>query len=222
MRGGIRALDNPAGFAKAPGFAGSAKIGGDMTSPFIFNVASLLRGADAHGAAVYRCVTGPAPERIGVEMLAIAAGSPVTVDATLRSLGSGISVDAHITGILSGECARCLSPLQEELDLEVHQVFAADDSFISGDSDEEADHGSGDEIPAVVDDQIDLLQAVIDEAGLSLPFAPQCADGCDFELNDAPGISAGRSYRDYSTGEDDPEAAQPAIDPRWSGLEKFR
>ena len=128
-----------------------------------------------------RTQTGPAPERIGVEMIAIPKGEDLTVAATLTPLGSGVLVDADISGVLTGECARCLKELHPQLDLHVTQVFAADESFVSGDDADSDDAGSGDEIPEIQDDELDLLQAVIDEAGLNLPFAPVCEDGCDIQ-----------------------------------------
>ena len=179
-----------------------------LESPLKFNVAELLRGQGAAAMPEQRVQKGPAPERIGVEMIAVAKGDEITVDATLTPLGSGVLVDATVTGPLTGECARCLRPLHPQLDLQVSQVFAADESFISGDELDDEDAGSGDEVPEVVDDEIDLLQTVIDEAGLSLPFAPVCEEGCDIEMPE--GVSTGVS------GEEEDK-----VDIRWSGLEKF-
>ncbi|WP_136141437.1 YceD family protein [Corynebacterium endometrii] len=182
-----------------------------MTNPLIFNVASLLRGPDADGMPLQRTQTGPAPERIGVEMIAIPEGGELTVDATLTPLGGAIMVDADLRGELQGECSRCLEPLKRELDLHVSQVFAADEDFITGDAADDEDKGSGDETPLIDNDQLDLLQTVIDEAGLSLPFAPVCEGGC--EIDEPEGVTTGIS------GEG--EAEESKVDPRWSGLEKF-
>lgn len=182
-----------------------------MTNPLIFNVASLLRGPDADGMPLQRTQTGPAPERIGVEMIAIPKDGELTVDATLTPLGGAVMVDADISGELHGECSRCLAELTRPLDLHVSQVFAADEDFITGDEADDDDKGSGDEVPLIDNDQLDLLQTVIDEAGLTLPFAPVCEDGCDIE--EPEGVTTGVS----GEGEDGEEK----VDPRWSGLEKF-
>ncbi|MDO5031451.1 DUF177 domain-containing protein [Corynebacterium sp.] len=182
-----------------------------MKSPLKFDVAELLRSQGSAAMPEHRVQTGPAPQRIGVEMIAIEEGTEITVDATLTPLGGGVMVDADVTGTLSGECARCLKPLHPELDLHVSQVFAADESFITDDGEDdsaEEDQGSGDEVPMIEDDELDLLQTVIDEAGLSLPFAPVCESGCDVELPE--GVTTGVSGEE----EDRP-------DPRWAGLEKF-
>ena len=183
------------------------KLGGAMNSPLKFDVTELLRSQGSEALPEHRVQTGPAPERIGVEMIAIPQGNELTVDATLTPLGSGVLVDADVTGTLSGECARCLEELHPELDLHVSQVFAADESFISGDEAEDEDQGSGDEVPEIKDGVLDLLQTVIDEAGLTLPFAPTCEGGC--EAATPEGVTTGVS------GEEE------RVDPRWSGLEKF-
>lgn len=181
-----------------------------MTSPLKFNVASLL-GASADGLPAQRSQTGPAPARIGGEMLAVPEGEELTVDATLTPLGGGVLVDADVRGLLHGECSRCLRPLNPPLDIHVSQVFAADDDFITGDPESEEEQGSGDEIGQVEGDEVDLLQPVIDEVGLSLPFAPVCENGCDIQT--PKGVTTGVS------GEKDPDDEK--VDPRWAGLEKF-
>ncbi|MDY3127752.1 MAG: YceD family protein [Corynebacterium sp.] len=170
-----------------------------MSSPFTFDVAQLLHETMPE----QRTQVGPTPERIGLEMIAVPQGGEVTVDATLTPLGEGILVDAHVTGTLEGQCARCLRDLHPQLDISVSQVFSASDDFIGGDPAESDE----DEIPQVVGNSIDLLQTVIDEAGISLPFAPSCGQTCDVDTPE--GVTTGIS------GEEE------RLDPRWSGLEKF-
>lgn len=166
------------------------------TSPFVFNVAGLTEFAQ-------RTQTGPAPTRIGPEMIAIAEGTDVTVDATLTQLGGGILVDADIHAPLTGQCVRCLTDLTPDLDLHVSQVFASTPDFVTGESE---DDDEVDPLPEVVGDEIDLLQTVIDEVGLTLPFNPTCENGCGETDTPAPdGISG--EYK--------------LADPRWADLEKF-
>ncbi len=179
-----------------------------MTSPLKFNVADLLRGPDADGMPQQHTQTGPAPERIGVEMIAIPKGGDLSVEATLTPLGGAIMVDADIHGQLEGECVRCLRPLTPPVDLHITQVYATDPDFISGDAADEADEGSGDETPIIEGDEIDILQSVIDEAGLTLPFNPTCEDGCD--APEVEGVTLGTSGEEDNT-----------TDLRWAGLEKF-
>lgn len=175
-----------------------------MTSPFIFDVGSLLRSRDQFPEQ--RSQSGPSPTRIGPEMIAIAEGENVTVDATLTPMGAGIYVDADISAQLTGECVRCLNELRPHYDLHVRQMFAADEDFFTGD--EAAD--DDDEVPMIEQDKIDLLQTVIDGAGLKLPFNPTCEGGCRNEETEVP-------TPDGISGEGDEEI----VDPRWAGLEKF-
>ncbi|GAA1474864.1 hypothetical protein CFELI_08900 [Corynebacterium felinum] len=167
-------------------------------SPFVFDVATLLRS----GMTDFVSQQGPSPTRIGPAMIAIPEGAEVKVDATLTPLGEGVMVDADISATLSGECVRCLAPLHPIATLHVNQVFAASDDFITGDDAGEDE----DEIPQVEGDRIDLLQTVLDEAGLNLPFNPQCEGGCSETDVPAP---------DGVSGEEE------KVDPRWAGLEKF-
>ncbi|ALC06258.1 hypothetical protein CDES_09335 [Corynebacterium deserti GIMN1.010] len=175
-----------------------------MNSPFIFDVAALLRGS-----ALPETITqsGPSPTRIGPEMIAIPKGGKVVVEATIMPLGGGLAVEADIEAQLKGQCSRCLRELTPEKTLHVSEVFAADPDFITG---EEAE--DGDELPMVVHDQIDLLQSVIDEAGLNLPFNPICAELGYGECEDG----------DVPAPDGDSETAEEnKVDPRWAGLEKF-
>lgn len=172
-----------------------------MSSPFIFDVGALLRGT---AMPEQRTQTGPSPTRIGPEMIAIPEGGEVTVAALLTPLGGGIMADADIRATLVGECSRCLRTLTRDHELRVNVVFSDSDDFITGEAGEDDEV---DDLPKVEGEQIDLLQSVIDEAGLTLPFNPVCEGGCpeDSEVPSPDGIS----------GEEE------RVDPRWAGLEKF-
>ncbi|GAB3940904.1 YceD family protein [Corynebacterium tapiri] len=173
-----------------------------MNSPFVFNVAELLR-VQASETEVRRN-SGPSPSRIGPEMIAIAEGEQVVVDASLTPLGGAVLVDADISSTLTGECVRCLRTLRPETRLHISQVFAGDDDFIAG---EAAEDGEDEGVVVISGDTADIEQAVVDEAGLSLPFNPVCENGCDEDAPKPDGVS----------GEEDEEKT----DPRWAGLEKF-
>lgn len=174
------------------------------SSPFVFDVSAVQRDV---GVPRSSHNTGPAPMRIGLPMLAIEQGAEVDVDAIFTSLGEGITVDATVTASLEGRCSRCLTKLTTEKQFHLNEVFAATETFIQGDPDDEAEA----EVPKVHNNTVDLLQLVIDEAGLSLPFNPTCIDvlGSECPDNDVP-------VPDGISGE------QERIDPRWAGLEKFK
>lgn len=172
-------------------------------NPFVFDVGNVVRT----GAADYVSKTGASPVRIGPEMIAIAEGSEVEVDASLTPLGEAVMVDATIKATLTGECVRCLAPLERPTQIQINQIFAVSEDFITGD---EAD-SEEDELPTIEDDMADLTQSVIDEAGLNLPFNPTCEGECENAGDDGDHVPS----PDGISGEED------KVDPRWAGLEKF-
>ena len=175
------------------------------TNPFVFDVTDVL-GEDGTPKTVTQ--TGPSPSRIGPEMIAIPEGREVEVEATLIPLGSGVMVDATATATLQGQCVRCLKELTPTKTLRVSEVFSASDDFIIGDDEVDEDQGSGDEIGRVEGDTVNLEQAFVNEAGLTLPFNPTCQPECegDTDVPTPDGIS----------GEEN-----NLVDPRWADLEKF-
>lgn len=168
-------------------------------SPFVFDITQVLRA----GVATFETQEGPSPARIGPTMIAIAESEPVTVEATLTPLGEAVMVEADIHATLRGQCVRCLKDLTPDANLHVTQVFTATKDFISGEDASEDE----DELPMIENDHIDLLQTVLDEAGMNLPFNPMCEGGC--EQSDVP-------PPDGVSGEE-----EKPTDPRWAGLEKF-
>ncbi len=188
---------------------GTGKISQVMKSPFVFDVAALLRGS---GIPENIQQSGPSPTRIGPEMIAIPEGGTVDVDAHLIPLGGGISVQATIQAQLKGQCSRCLRELTPFTSLNVSEVFAVDDDFITGDEAEDED-----ELPQVHQDSIDLLQPVIDAAGLNLPFNPLCTELGFSSCDDSDVPAPDGSVDDL----DDDEDGEDTVDPRWAGLEKF-
>lgn len=175
------------------------------TNPFVFDVAEVVRG---DGLPETLTQTGPSPSRIGPAMIAIPEGAEVEVEATVTPLGSGVLVDATATAQLQGQCVRCLRPLTPTETITISQVFSGSDDFISGDAEDDVDAGSGDEVPRIVNDTVDLEQAFVDEAGLNLPFNPSCQPECP------PGSDV--PAPDGVSGEQ-----EDRVDPRWAGLEKF-
>lgn len=175
------------------------------TNPFVFNVAGVVGG---DGLPETFTQQGPSPSRIGPAMIAIPEGADVSVEATVIPLGSGVLVEAEATAQLEGQCVRCLRTLTPTETIAVSQVFSGSDDFITGDAEDDADAGSGDEVPRIINDTIDLEQAFVDEAGLNLPFNPVCEPACP-EDSDVPAP-------DGVSGEDN-----GLVDPRWAGLERF-
>ena len=176
-----------------------------MSNPLVLDVADILRHP---GTTFDRRVSGPAPVRLGLEMIAAPEGSPVVGDVQLTNLGEGLMVSADLTIKLAGECARCLAQIDDDLRLNLHTVFGFTEDFISGDADEDEDPQ-----PVVEDGQIDLTQLIIDEVGTRLPFSPTCEEfdrQCDEATPEPDGIA------------EEVAAQEPPVDPRWAALaDKF-
>jgi uncharacterized protein len=117
----------------------------------------------------------------------------------------GVLVSGSVSADVAGECARCLGPVIDHVDVDLTELYAYPDSVTDESSDEH-------EVSRIVDEKIDLEPAVRDAVLLELPTAPLCRDDC-------PGMVT-----------TDPEAwafvpagtPRERIDPRWAGLaEKF-
>lgn len=145
--------------------------------------------------------TVPSPSRIGLDLIAIAEGAPLTIDVRVESVSEGVLVSGTVSAPTSGECARCLTPVTGEVEIELTELFAYPDS--ATDETTEAD-----EVGRVVDDTVNLEQPIVDAVGLALPFAPLCGPECA-GLCPECGIA-------LATAE--PGHHHERLDPRWAKL----
>ena len=110
-----------------------------------------------------------------------------------------------VTGTVSaptaGECARCLTPITGDVEIDLTELFAYPDSATEATTE-------ADEIGHVVDDTIDLEQPIIDAIGLALPFSPVCGEDC-------PGLCPQCGVR---LADAEPGHQHDVIDPRWAKL----
>lgn len=108
-----------------------------------------------------------APDALGNEVIGVPPGSPITLDLRLESAGDGVLVTGTAEVTVSGECARCLTPISEQSELELMELYLYPDSEPD---DEEASRLEG--------DLIDLEPLVRDTVVLDLPFNPLCREDC--------------------------------------------
>ncbi|MDT5181775.1 MAG: hypothetical protein QOJ95_5973 [Mycobacterium sp.] len=152
--------------------------------------------------------TVPAPFRIGVETIAIPEGAPVELDLRLESVSEGVLVSGTVSAPTEGECARCLNPVEGDVEITLTELYAYPDSTTEATTEEEE---IGRVIPDSSGDTIDLGQPIIDAVGMELPFSPLCREDC-------PGLcpECGVPLAEF---EDDPEPhSHDVIDPRWAKL----
>lgn len=178
---------------------------GDPRSPLIIDVTRLGRRP---GSVRALQETVPAPERIGLSLIAIPQGAPMTLDLTLQSVSEGVLVTGSVSAPTAGECARCLEPLTGEVTVDITELFAYPGSETEATTEE-------DEVGHVVSDQygdsIDLEQTIVDAVGLALPFSPLCTEDC-------PGLCPECGVRLIAAGSDH---HHDDIDPRWAKLAKL-
>jgi len=144
--------------------------------------------------------TVPAPADLGIEVLRVPEGAPVEVDLRIEAVMEGVLVTGTARAGLEGECARCLEPISDEIEVRFQELFVYDDREV--DPDEEL------EVSRLRDDLVDLEPLLRDAVVLALPFQPLCEDDC-------PGLCVECGARLA----DDPDHAHDApVDPRWASL----
>jgi uncharacterized protein len=167
-------------------------------SPLVLDISRLGRRP---GTMTTVRETVPSPSRMGLDLIAIQPGAEVDLDLQLESVSEGVLVTGTVHAPTRGECARCLTPISGEIEIELTELFAYPDS--ATESTTEAD-----EVGHVVDDTVDLEQPIVDAVGLALPFAPVCSEDC-------PGLCPECGIALASAG---PDHRHDLIDPRWAKL----
>lgn len=177
------------------------RISPAATSPWVFGTRELGRRPGAMRTYSRTVPAPPSTERIGLDVIGVPEGEPVQLDIRLESVTEGVYVSGSVRARLTGECARCLDDLSDAVEVELSELFAYPESV----TDETTD---ADELPRVVDEQIDVEQTVRDAVVLALPLAPLCAEDC-------PGLcpDCGERRADLP-----PDHGHETLDPRWAAL----
>jgi DUF177 domain-containing protein len=171
----------------------------DPRQPLVLDVRALGRRP---GSMRHVRTPVPAPDSLAVEMARVPAGSPLELDLRLESVVEGVLVSGTVRAATTGECARCLAPVTDEVTAEVQELFAYQESTTEETTEQ-------DEVSHLVDDLLDVEPVVRDAVVLALPLSPLCRQEC-------PGLCP-----DCGVGLDDLPAdhSHPAsIDPRWAAL----
>ncbi|WKG05630.1 DUF177 domain-containing protein [Mycolicibacterium sp. HK-90] len=175
---------------------------GGSRSPLVIDVAQL--GRRPGSLLTYR-ETVPSPVRIGAELVAIEEGAPLDLDLQLQSVSEGVLVSGTVSAPTVGECARCLTELTGDVEIDLTELYAYPDSATdeTTEADEVGRVGATGEA-----DTVDLEQPIIDAVGLALPFSPLCRPDC-------PGLCPDCGVALASAG---PDHHHDKIDPRWAKL----
>jgi uncharacterized protein len=138
-----------------------------------------------------------APAGWGLELVAVPAGTPVTLDVRLESVMEGVLVSGSVQARVDAECGRCLDPLTTSLEVPVQELFA----YVP-------EPAADDDVRLVDGDFIDLEPVLRDAVVLSLPVNPVCDIDC-------AGLCVGCGAK---LAELPADHAHDAPDPRWAAL----
>lgn len=109
--------------------------------------------------------------RIGLDVIVVPAGTAIELDLRMEPVTEGVLISGTAAAGADGECSRCLTPLSWPLQVELRELYAYPGSTTAATT-------SGDEVPRLIDELIDLFPLVRDEIVLALPPAPICRDDC--------------------------------------------
>ncbi|BDY30948.1 YceD family protein [Mycolicibacterium mageritense] len=178
----------------------------ESQSPLVINVSRLGRRP---GSMMTLTEAVPSPARMGAELVAIEAGAPLELDLRLESVSEGVLVTGTVSAPTVGECARCLTEITGDVQIDLTELFAYPDSTTDETSEsDEIGRVSGDRGRP---DTIDLEQPITDTVGLALPFSPLCRPDC-------VGLCPQCGVPLASAG---PDHQHEQIDPRWAKLAKL-
>jgi uncharacterized protein len=150
-------------------------------------------------------VTVPAPDDLAIEVIGVPKGADLQLDLRLESVMEGVLVSGFVVAPLVGECGRCLEPVHDELEVEIAELFAYEDSTTSETVDDE------EEVSFMVGDLLDLEPVLRDAIVVELPLTPLCEESC-------PGLCVDCGER-LQVGA--PPHDHPVLDPRWAALQAF-
>ena len=142
----------------------------------------------------------PAPADLGIEVLRVTEGSPVELDLRLEAVMEGVLVTGTAHASLDGECARCLEPISDDIEVRFQELCVYEDHALPEEEDGE--------VSMLQDDLVDLEPLLRDAVVLALPFQPLCMEDC-------PGLCVECGAR---LADDPDHAHDAAIDPRWASL----
>ncbi|WP_328918010.1 MULTISPECIES: YceD family protein [unclassified Streptomyces] len=177
----------------------------DHRAPLVFDTHELGRRPGAM-KKVSRSV--PAPGHLGIEVIGVPDGATVELDLRLESVMEGVLVTGTARAPLTGECVRCLEPIERELDAEFQELFSYPDADTrTARRDEAGDDAEDEDTFNLEDDLFDLEPVLRDAVVLALPMKPVCQDDC-------PGLCSQCGARLA----DDPDHHHEVTDIRWAAL----
>lgn len=165
----------------------------DRRSPYVFDVLELGRRP---GALKEVRTTVPAPAELGYDVIAVPQDSDVDLALRMEAVVEGVLVTGTALAEVRGQCSRCLEPIEGDQPFELQELY-----FYPGNEVEEDES-------LVVDETVDLEEALRDAVVLELPFSPLCDPDC-------PGLCPDCGF---NLNEDPVHGHTDTVDPRWGKL----
>ncbi|WUH95715.1 DUF177 domain-containing protein [Streptomyces sp. NBC_00433] len=179
----------------------------DHRNPLVFDTHELGRRPGAM-KKVSRSV--PAPDDLGIaDVIGVPKGATVELDLRLESVMEGVLVTGTAHAPVTGECVRCLEPVERELDAEFQEMFSYPDADTrTARRDEAGDDAEDEDALELEDDLFDLEPVLRDAVVLALPMQPVCREDC-----------AGLCSTCGARLADDPDHHHAVTDIRWAALQ---
>lgn len=153
--------------------------------------------------------TVEAPRDLGNEVIGVPEGTSIELDLRLESVMDGVLVTGTARATVTGECVRCLEPLERELTTDFQEMFAYPDADARTRPADSGDDAEDEEDTLFLEDDLFDLEPVLrDAVVLALPLQPVCQDDC-------PGLCSDCGARLA----DDPDHHHDAVDIRWAALQ---
>ena len=154
-----------------------------------------------------------APEPVGVPLISVQVGAIIEVDARLEAVTEGILLSAEIFAVATGECIRCLDPVELDVERTIQELYLYEDDGAK----KKGHHKKAAPVEDELEEEdllyldgviMDLEPPIRDAIVLNLPVNPLCDEDC---LGLCP--DCGEKWE--SLPEDH---AHETIDARWAGL----
>jgi uncharacterized protein len=182
-----------------PSFRRTAGARTDPRGPLVFDTRTLDRRP---GSTRAETRTVPAPANLRTGMAWIPQDAELDLTVRLESVTEGVLATATVTAPVAGECARCLEPVSQTIQVRCQELFGYEQN--GGDTGEDGYSLDG--------DLLDLEPVLRDALVLALPLAPRCQEDC-------PGLCAECGARLAQAGPGHHHG--PALDPRWAALRQI-
>lgn len=162
--------------------------------PFVILVSDLLYRPAARRPVEVR---GPV-DSLASATTTVAPGAEIVVGGVLEWVEDGVLFTGRVGAPWTGECRRCLAPLQGRIDADLRELFWVkpidDDSF------------------RVAHESVDLFPMAREAILLDLPMAPLCrADCAGLCVTCGADLNAGPC-----------DCPEPDRDPRWAALDALK